>query len=128
MGSHGLKRQAWGLTPTATAQGRPKQGQPPRGAAHDAKRHAQGLTNSQSHFQAGQKAVFNPVPQAPVTASTYSRLGIPEVAFAERLDGLGMAPTVHNGVRGLGAYAGDFGKGLEQFGLDAFSVILKVAL
>ena len=84
-------------------------------------------TNLQCHFQARDKPVFNPVAYAPVAASAYARLAIPQMAFAERGDGLGVAPAVYHGMLRLGAYAGYFGKGFQELDLDALGIVFKVA-
>ena len=47
--------------------------------------------------------------------------GVPQVALAQRLDGLGVAPALAVDMGGFGADAGDLGKGLEQLGLDTRS-------
>ena len=83
--------------------------------------------NSQSHFKTGNKTVFDTVPEAPVAAGTNAGFGVPQMALTKRLGGLGIAPAVHLGEGGLGAYAGDLGKGLQQLGLDAWRGVFEVA-
>ena len=68
------------------------------------------------------------MPQAPVATCAYAQFCIPQVALAQWLGGLRITPAVYLGIRRLGAYAGDFGKRFEQFGLDALDIVFQVAL
>ena len=64
--------------------------------------------------------------QAPVAAQADAERLVVHVGPAQRLLRLREAPAVHHGVGGGGADAGDFGKTLEQLGLDALGIVFKV--
>ena len=71
---------------------------------------------------------FHAVAEAPVAAQANAGSGIPQVGLPQRMLGLGIEPTFCVGMRGLGADAGDFGKGLGQLGLYPFGVVVDVFL
>ena len=63
---------------------------------------------------------------APVATGAQLGFAIPQVAAAQRLLGLRIAPAAHLDMAGCGANAGDFRESLEQLVLHARGLVFEV--